>query len=159
MCKLICAQFSARTGAPLVLLFAGLLTACAPAASPTTTGIQTFTVPLSGTVLMLDGKPGDPDGIGSAEIAFNTDTGEICWEITPTGIRLPALAAHIHRAPVGQDGPVVVHLFPPDKEGHSKDCRVTPEVWKEILETPSNYAVLIHTGEHQPGALRGQLAP
>src|SRR5262245_2230354 len=65
---------------------------------------------------------GDPDGGGFAAITLNVGQGSVCWDITVAEIALPATAAHIHEAPAGQPGPVVVPLSAPDVSGHASGC-------------------------------------
>ena len=57
--------------------------------------------------------PGDPDGSGAAKFTLNQGQGEICYQLSVSGITLPATAAHIHVAPPSDPGPVVVPLNAP----------------------------------------------
>lgn len=101
--------------------------------------------------------PGDPDGTGTARLTLNPGQGEICFELTVANIS-PATAAHIHEAPAGTAGPVVVGLAPPTS-GTSQGCRaVDPELIREILEDPANYYVNVHNAPYPAGAVRGQLS-
>lgn len=54
-------------------------------------------------------RPGDPDGSGPAEIRINPGQRQLCFTLTASGID-PATAAHIHEAPPGVAGPIVVGL-------------------------------------------------
>jgi CHRD domain len=100
--------------------------------------------------------PGDPDGSGFAVITLNQGLSLVCWELTATGIA-PAAAAHIHRAPAGVPGPVVVPLSPPT-EGSSSGCTsVSKELIKEIRQSPEEFYVNVHNADFPAGALRGQL--
>src|SRR6266542_5664555 len=85
-------------------------------------GGRKFTTTLTGAAEVPG--PGDPDGSGTAMLELNPGTGQVCWEIQVSDITLPAIAAHIHKAPVGVAGPVVVPLFPPvpDASGFSSGC-------------------------------------
>ncbi len=115
--------------------------------------------PLSTTLLGASEVPGpgDPDGSGFATITVNPGQEEICYELTVTGIA-PARAAHIHIAPAGQAGPVVVPLAPPT-DGSSSGCAtVDRELAKAIMKNPSAYYVNVHNAEYPAGALRGQLS-
>jgi len=68
------------------------------------------------------------------------------------------VAAHIHSAPAGVNGPIVVPLVPPTS-GSSSDCAsVDRDLVLAILQHPENYYVNVHTTEYPGGAIRGQLA-
>ena len=100
---------------------------------------------------------GDRDGIGSATVTVNPGQGVLCYELSVSGIA-PATAAHIHEAPVGVAGPVVVELLPPT-DGSSGGCiDVGRDLAKEILQDPADYYVNVHNAEFPLGALRGQLS-
>lgn len=100
---------------------------------------------------------GDPDGSGTARFTLNPGQGQICYELTVAGIE-PATAAHIHEAPAGSAGPVVVGLLAPDS-GTAKACMaVDPALVREIMKVPSDYYVNVHNPAYPGGALRGQLA-
>ena len=102
--------------------------------------------------------PGDPDGIGFARLTLDPERGTICYTLLVANIA-PATAAHIHRAPPGQAGPVVVTLTPPTR-GIAADCvTVEPALVRAIAQNPSNYYVNVHNAEYPAGALRGQLGP
>jgi len=99
---------------------------------------------------------GDADGTGSALITLNYGQGEVCWELSVANI-LPAIAAHIHRAPAGVNGPVVVPLTPPTG-GSSSGCGdVDRALIKEILHDPEAFYVNVHNTVFPAGAVRGQL--
>ena len=101
--------------------------------------------------------PGDPDGIGEAKITLNSGKGEVCYELSVTGIS-SAIAAHIHVAPAGVVGPVVVPLGAPT-EGTSSGCAsVDPNLIKTIMKNPEQYYVNVHTVDFPAGAVRGQLS-
>jgi CHRD domain len=101
--------------------------------------------------------PGDPDGSGTATLTVNPGLGQICYELTVSGIA-PATAAHIHVGAVGVAGPVVVPLEPPT-DGTSSGCaEVSRELALAILKSPSDYYVNVHNAEFPAGALRGQLS-
>lgn len=125
-------------------------------------GGRKFTTTLTGAAeVNAQGVPnqGDPDGIGTATITLNYGQSEVCWEITVSGITLPATAAHIHVAPVGQPGPVVVPLSAPDASGSSEGCTtVDRDLIKAIIQNPEAYYVNVHNVDYPAGALRGQLS-
>lgn len=102
---------------------------------------------------------GDPDGTGTALITVNRGQGEVCWETTVSNITLPATASHIHQAPVGIRGGIVVTLSPPGANGLASGCRsgVSTDLLQDILENPSSYYVNVHTTDYGAGAIRGQM--
>jgi hypothetical protein len=103
--------------------------------------------------------PGDPDGSGWVTITLNVGQSEVCWEINVSGITLPATAAHIHVAPVGVPGPVVVPLSAPDASGFASGCRnAARDLVKAILQNPDAYYVNVHNVDFPAGAVRGQLS-
>lgn len=107
------------------------------------------------------GNPGagDPEGSGQATVQLNEATGEVCWNITVTGIALPAVAAHIHIGAAGTNGAIVVPLAPPpDATGISEACTTAdPALVAAIAAAPASYYVNVHTTEFPDGAVRGQL--
>lgn len=101
--------------------------------------------------------PGDPDGTGTARFTLNAGQEEVCYALTVTGIA-PATAAHIHIAPPGEPGPVVVPLAPPT-EGSSQGCAsASRELILDILRAPQAYYVNVHNADFPAGAVRGQLS-
>ena len=100
---------------------------------------------------------GDLDGSGFATMTVNPGQHTVCYELSVSGIA-PASDAHIHRAPAGENGPIVVPLEPPT-DGSSSDCvSVERALAKEILKNPELYYVNVHNADFPGGALRGQLS-
>lgn len=142
----------------LILLLLTVLALASVAAD----GGRTFTTTLTGEAeVNAQGVPnqGDLDGIGTATVTLNYGQGTVCWEITVSGITLPATAAHIHEAPVTAPGPVVVPLSAPDESGFAEGCTTASrEEIKEIIQHPEEYYVNVHNADFPAGALRGQLS-
>jgi hypothetical protein len=101
--------------------------------------------------------PGDPDGSGTASIRLNPGQGEVCFELTVSGIA-PATAAHIHVGAVGVAGPVVVGLTPPTSGTSSGCVTADPTLIKAIIQNPEQYYVNVHNADFPAGAVRGQLS-
>lgn len=116
-----------------------------------------FTTTLSGSVEVPG--PGDTDGSGTVEIDVNLGQGEVCFDIKVANIAA-ATGAHIHEAPAGEAGPVVIPLTAPNETGVSKDCvkGVDKDLVKRIKDNPANFYVNVHNAEFPDGAIRGQLA-
>jgi hypothetical protein len=104
-------------------------------------------------------RQGDPDGMGTATVTLKPDEGEVCVVISVMGITLPAQAAHIHQAPRGRNGPVVVPLPAPGADGRADGCQgdVDPDLIDTIQANPQDFYVNVHTSDYPPGAVRGQL--
>lgn len=101
--------------------------------------------------------PGAEKGIGSAEMAFDSEKGQVCYTLTASGTDTPTMA-HIHKGAIGTPGPVVAPLTAPIN-GRAKDCTpVAADVMSAILATPSDYYVNVHTAAFPKGAMRGQLS-
>jgi hypothetical protein len=99
---------------------------------------------------------GDPDGTGTAALRVNPGTGQICYTITVENLD-PVTAAHIHNAPAGVNGPIVVPLTPPTT-GSVTDCTTAdPALARDIVIHSENYYVNVHTTVYPAGAIRGQL--
>ena len=101
-------------------------------------------------------NPGDPDGSGFASIELNQGQGTLCYELAVADIA-PATAAHVHRAPAGVAGPVVVPLNPPTTGSSSGCALVDRALIKDIRQHPDAYYVNVHNAESPAGAVRGQL--
>ena len=101
--------------------------------------------------------PGDPDGSGTALVSVNPSDERLCYELNVAGIA-PATAAHVHEAPAGTAGPVVVGLTP-HSDGSSSGCLTADKsLLKDIKKDPAEYYVNVHNAEFPAGALRGQLS-
>lgn len=103
--------------------------------------------------------PGDSDGTGTAILRLNPGTEQVCFSLFVEDITLPASAAHIHVAPAGDPGPVVVGLAAPDANGFASGCvGADRELILAIIQNPANYYVNVHNSDFPPGAVRGQLS-
>ena len=101
-------------------------------------------------------NPGDPDGSGTFAATFNPGTGQVCYAYEVTGVD-PLAAAHIHAAPAGVPGPVVIPLPPMSPTGGSGCVTADRGLIIAIIQHPSDYYFNVHNATYQGGALRGQL--
>jgi hypothetical protein len=106
---------------------------------------------------------GDPDASGTALIRLNVAEGLVCFKLVVRGAD-PLTAAHIHQAPAGQPGPVVVPLATPAASGsdtsvqQSKGCvSADPALISTIKANPSQFYVNVHNKAFPAGVVRAQL--
>ena len=97
---------------------------------------------------------GSPTGSGTAVVKLNAKTSQACWTLNVKGLD-KTLSAHVHKAPPGKSGPVVIPLgarFAP------KGCvRIPMSTLKAVASNPAAYYVNVHTQKYLNGAIRGQL--
>ena len=126
-----------------------------------------YVAQLSGAPELTGATPtGDPDGAGGAAVTFDiiqgtTTTAEVCWDLSYSGLTGTPLLAHIHRGALGTSGVVVVSFLPFTDLGpnSASGCAaVDPALATEIMTTPANFYVNVHTSDFQLGAIRGQLS-
>ena len=130
------------------------LLASAAIADPVASGGKKFSTTMTGAAEIPG--PGDPDGSGTASITINPGQARLCYELTVTGIAT-ATAAHVHVAPVGVAGPIVVPLDPP-ADGDSSGCvEIDRSLADAIRKAPQTYYVNVHNADFPAGAIRGQL--
>jgi hypothetical protein len=136
-------------------LVAGVLLAVMLAlAAAVVAGGRPFTTSLTGAAEVPG--PGDPDGSGTAELTLNQGQREVCFQISVQDIGAP-IAAHIHEAPTGVAGPIVVDFF----QGNPRPSgcvTVDRALIKDIRQNPDEYYVNVHNEEFPDGAVRGQLS-
>jgi hypothetical protein len=140
---------------------AAVMTASGALSDPKT---ATFTIQLSGAAEVCPTAPGTcgGPGTGSATIEIDRNARTVCYAITTQDVALPLLAAHIHVAPAGAAGPVVVPLFtqPVNAAAVGPTCLadLDKNLLKAILRSRQDYCVNVHNASFPNGAVRGQLA-
>lgn len=135
-------------------------------------GGRPFRLALSGAEeFSATGAPINPHGNadrGSIELRLNHGQERVCWEvgaITMTAGEPLPFVAHIHRAPTGVAGPVVVDLFggaaaapAPTSYPTGQTCVHADRARiKAIMHDPSAYYVNLHNTPHPGGVMRAQL--
>jgi CHRD domain len=128
------------------------------------TKTATFTIQLSGAEEVCPTAPGTCGGpaTGTATITIDRNARTLCYTITTQNVALPLAAAHIHQAPAGQAGPVVLPLFtqPVNAATVGPTCLsgLNKNLLKDIIRNPQDYYVNVHNAAFPNGAARGQLA-
>ena len=123
---------------------------------PTAEAVQRFELTMTGAEEAPG--PGDPNGSGTASFTFNRGRGEVCFSLEVEDIVLPATGAHIHVAPAGSPGPIVIPLTAPGSDGTSSGCvSADRDLVKAITKDPASYYVNVHSSEFPGGAVRAQI--
>ena len=157
-----------RTAGPLVVLAlaAAMVLGPSPAGAGSTAdgthSIALGSVPMEGS---QEVPAADPDGFGRFRYLAAGDT--FCYVLTAFRIE-PAALAHIHVAPAGANGPIVVGLELPDPV--SADCItaepdsslnsamvLTQEELDAIIANEAGFYANVHNATFPAGAIRGQL--
>src|SRR5438045_6604031 len=140
----------------LLRAFALAMLAAIVVAAPVVGGGRPFTTTLLGS---LDVPAGDPDATGTATVWINPGQGTVCYSWSVSNVSTPVFAAHIHVAPVGVAGPVVVPLPPTGpSSGEGGTTGVDRDLALAIIRNPSAYYVNVHNADFPTGAARGQLS-
>ena len=106
--------------------------------------------------------PGDANATGQAELRLNQGQNEVCFDISWADIDGTVFAGHIHVAPAGSPGPIVVSLFSGSFAGTDSvsGCTYTRARFASHIRRhdPTAYYVNVHSRPNFPGgAVRGQL--
>jgi hypothetical protein len=103
--------------------------------------------------------PNPSPGTGTFD-GTRTAVNELSYTYTWENLLGNAMAAHIHEAPAGMNGPIVVPLSPPSGQSGSisDTATVDPALLDDICANPSAYYVNVHTDLFPGGEIRGQLA-
>lgn len=174
----------ARSGPATVRLRSALagavLGVLALAVAPADAGQIAFNFPLSGS---QEVPPNNSDAVGAARLLYDTDTQRYSLDLMVFGIGLDELApagpngtpVHVHMAPRGQNGPIVVDLgFVSSFEvsglgirlriddalfgGQQGNLFSDPDENEAALFAGNLYAN-VHTHNFRGGEIRGQIIP
>lgn len=100
--------------------------------------------------------PGDEDGKGKAAVKVKPSDGTLCFALRWRDIDDPT-AAHVHKAPKGEAGDIVVTLFQGEADESGCIENLDEALLRDIKRNPREYYVNIHNAEFPDGAIRGQL--
>ncbi len=152
----------------LSLFGAASMAATTALAEPVADGGRKFTTPMSGaeecntSVTPTVCGVGDPNGSATGSITVNVGQDRVCWEFTNVANVDPVNRGHIHRAPAGSNGGIVVDFFnvAAGTQGPLTGCTTTPlgkDLLKDIIQNPSAFYLNLHNAAFPAGAVRGQL--
>jgi hypothetical protein len=98
-------------------------------------------------------------GMGEAQIRIDVAAGTLTGKWLVGNLRGPIFASHIHRAPAGVAGPVVVPFSGMPAMGgiYTTMNTVTMALLQEIVDNPSAFYANLHTPFAPAGEIRGQL--
>jgi hypothetical protein len=112
-----------------------------------------FTATLTGAA---ETPPTDSKGSGALAANFDTSTKKLDWTVDYSGLTGPVVAAHFHGpAPAGKPAPVEVPLQAPLDSPMKGSATLTDAQAKDLTNGMMYFN--IHTAEHKPGEIRGQL--
>ncbi len=106
-----------------------------------------------------DGQNGAGDRNGRGSFSGIFDGSKLCYGLTVANIGKP-VSAHIHKAPKGENGDIVVTLKQPRSgdPGASSQCvAVDGDVADDIKSNPAGFYVNVHNEAFPSGAIRGQI--
>jgi hypothetical protein len=136
-----------------VALMVGVLIAVGSALGAGGSAVPTYTVHMTGSQEI---PKGSPKGKGTFRYQLVTSSGRLCYSLKWSGIGTP-FAAHVHKAPRGTEGVVVIPLSTSAPVAHSGCVKVKKSLLLAIKKHPGNYYVNVHTKKYMGGAIRGQL--
>jgi hypothetical protein len=142
-----------KTMSVALALAVGVLVAVGSAVVASAAAVPTYTVHMTGSQEI---PKGSPKGKGTFLYQLKTGSGRLCYSLKWSGIGTP-FAAHVHKAPRGTEGVVVIPLSTSAPVAHSGCVKVKKSLLLAIKKHPGNYYVNVHTKKYMGGAIRGQL--
>lgn len=143
---------TSRVGAALATAAALLLLSAGPAYA------EEVTLTGSGSGADEAPGPGEDGATIEGEVTIDTETGVITYTVSVAGNAEDVAAAHIHEAPAGTAGGVVVELDAAAvMSGSEATVTVEPALAAEIAGSPENYYLNAHSASFPDGFARAQL--
>jgi CHRD domain len=138
---------------PALVCLAWVMSAPVTRAAP-----LSFTVQLTGSQQV---PPVTTPGKGTAELSYNPSTHLLSWTITYSGLSAPVTMAHFHGpAPAGKNAGVQIWIT---KRGETVTSPIKGEAKLDASQAKQlmagDWYINIHTADHPPGELRGQVIP
>jgi hypothetical protein len=90
-------------------------------------------------------------------VSLHGKTSQVCWRFSHLSGFTGATAAHVHLAPAGKAGNVVVPLSVGATFQHKGCVKASSTLIKQIEANPHGYYVNIHSKKYPGGAVRAQL--
>lgn len=106
--------------------------------------------------------PGSPKAAGRVEIESDVN-GDLCFDMVVDDLDAVVVGAHIHQAPAGASGEVVIPIGDPTSTSDgaatwSDVCiDVDDALVQQMSQDPSAFYANVHTETYGDGAVRGQL--
>jgi hypothetical protein len=130
-----------------------LTTAMAAALSVGIAGATEFHATLDGA---QEVPPVPTPGTGDATFSLDDQTNQMSYTINYQNLLAPTTASHLHRAPIGVNGPVVYGLAGPGfPSGHQGVVAINPADIPELMNL--GFYINIHTQQFPAGEIRGQV--
>ncbi len=148
----------------VAVVVAMAMLALAPAALSKGTANNSFTARLTSAAEVP--APATPTRAhGTAHFVVSQDGSTVSYKVVVNGAVAPVVAAHVHLAPVGAAGPVVVPLFPAGATVKVTNNNTVFSGTFPMAAYPSFIAdanagllyVNVHTPANPPGETRGQI--
>jgi len=124
--------------------------------------------PLSTTMSGANENPQNSSpATGTTAVRLNHGQGSVCYDMSVSNLTTAPSMAHIHKAPAGTNGGIVVHLFgsggapaptsPSFTITNFCQTGIDQALVKDIIQNPDQYYVNVHTQTFPGGEIRGQL--
>jgi hypothetical protein len=126
-----------------------------PPTGPPTPGGAIF---LATNMNGINAPAADPDGTGRAVVRIQGT--QLCYALSWNNILAP-MVGHIHRAPVGSNGPVAIGFWagqlPESVRGITGCVTAAAETLADVVANPDMYYANVHDANYPGGAIKGQL--
>jgi hypothetical protein len=120
---------------------------------------QEATLKVTGSGAQEVPGPGEEGSTVTGQFTFDEAAGTITYTVSVAGNAEPAAAAHLHEAPAGKAGDVVVTLDAAAvNAGSQASVKAAPELVAQIAANPADFYLNVHSPSFPKGFTRAQLA-